>query len=248
MESHACAPGALRLRFLIKMIRRYRYLDLLAIEFVVVLMISNLVGPKICQIRWLRPSAAEFLFPLTYICLYVATCSRRSTGTGRRAALSGLVSLPWPCSGPWADGRDAPAHPGVARPGGFCHGLRPGAPVRVGPAWSPVGRASLPAAIRWPSLNCSPADAGCETRTVGSTVTGQAVDTAVVVAVAFAGTQPILMILRMIFSSTWPRWPWKWWPLPSLTGWWAGSRRPRASISSIALPISARFALSRESA
>jgi queuosine precursor transporter len=39
------------------------------------------------------------------------------------------------------------------------------------------------------------------TRTVGSTVTGQAVDTAVVVAVAFGGTQPISMILRMVLSS-----------------------------------------------
>jgi uncharacterized PurR-regulated membrane protein YhhQ (DUF165 family) len=35
----------------------------------------------------------------------------------------------------------------------------------------------------------------------GSTVTGQAVDTAVVVIVAFAGTQSILMILQMILSS-----------------------------------------------
>jgi hypothetical protein len=39
------------------------------------------------------------------------------------------------------------------------------------------------------------------TRTVGSTVTGQAVDTAVVVVVAFGGTQPMSFILRMILSS-----------------------------------------------
>ena len=48
--------------------RRFRYLDLLTIGFVVVLLISNLVGPKICRLGPLRPSAAEFLFPLTYIC------------------------------------------------------------------------------------------------------------------------------------------------------------------------------------
>ena len=36
---------------------------------------------------------------------------------------------------------------------------------------------------------------------LGSTVTGQAVDTAVVVTVAFAGTQPVPMILRMVLSS-----------------------------------------------
>jgi uncharacterized integral membrane protein (TIGR00697 family) len=39
------------------------------------------------------------------------------------------------------------------------------------------------------------------TRTVGSTITGQAVDTVVVVVIAFAGTQPVPMILRMVLSS-----------------------------------------------
>ena len=39
------------------------------------------------------------------------------------------------------------------------------------------------------------------TRTVGSTVTGQAVDTAVIIVVAFAGAQPPRMLLRMVLSS-----------------------------------------------
>ena len=39
------------------------------------------------------------------------------------------------------------------------------------------------------------------TRTVGSTVTGQAVDTAVVILLAFAGTQPPAMLVRMVLSS-----------------------------------------------
>ena len=39
------------------------------------------------------------------------------------------------------------------------------------------------------------------TRTVGSTVTGQAVDTAVIILVAFAGSQPPAMLLRMVISS-----------------------------------------------
>ena len=43
----------------IKVSRRYRYLDVLTLGVVVVLMVSNLVGPKICQIGWLRPRAAE---------------------------------------------------------------------------------------------------------------------------------------------------------------------------------------------
>jgi uncharacterized integral membrane protein (TIGR00697 family) len=39
------------------------------------------------------------------------------------------------------------------------------------------------------------------TRTVGSTITGQAVDTAVVILIAFGGVQPPLMLLRIILSS-----------------------------------------------
>ena len=57
-------------------------------------MISNLVGPKICQIGWLQASAAEFLFPLTYICLDVFTdvhgygASRDGRGHRRYAGLA----------------------------------------------------------------------------------------------------------------------------------------------------------------
>jgi hypothetical protein len=39
------------------------------------------------------------------------------------------------------------------------------------------------------------------TRTVGSTVTGQAVDTAVIILIAFAGSQPPQMLVRMVVSS-----------------------------------------------
>jgi uncharacterized integral membrane protein (TIGR00697 family) len=39
------------------------------------------------------------------------------------------------------------------------------------------------------------------TRTVGSTITGQAVDTAVIVVIAFAGSQEPRMLVRMVLSS-----------------------------------------------
>ena len=71
--------------------RRYRYLDLLTIGFVVVLLISNLVGPKICQIGPLRPSAAEF----SRLPIFVATFLRRCTDTARRGGRSGWDFLRW---------------------------------------------------------------------------------------------------------------------------------------------------------
>lgn len=46
---------------------RFRYYDLCLSFFVVVLLISNLVAPKICQIGPFTLSGAQLLFPLTYI-------------------------------------------------------------------------------------------------------------------------------------------------------------------------------------
>jgi len=179
-------------------LRRYRYLDLLTIGFVVVLMISNLVGPKICQIGWLRPSAAEFLFPFTYICgdvfteVYGYGASRRAIWLGFFAmgllAAMGQMAVALPPAPEWR-GQEAYA---------TVFGLVPRFAVASLVAyWAgeftnsyTLAKLKLLTGGRW-----------LWTRTVGSTVTGQAVDTAVVVAVAFAGTQPIAMILRMILSS-----------------------------------------------
>lgn len=180
------------------MTRRYRYLDLLTLGFVVVLMISNLVGPKICQLGWLRPSAAEFLFPLTYICgdvfteVYGYGASRRAIWLGFFSmgllAAMGQLAVTLPPAPEW-HGQEAYA---------TVFGLVPRFAVASLVAyWAgeftnsyTLAKLKLLTGGRW-----------LWTRTVGSTVTGQAVDTAVVVAVAFGGTQPISMILRMVLSS-----------------------------------------------
>ena len=181
-----------------RVLRRYRYLDLLTIAFVVVLMISNLVGPKICRIGWLRPSAAEFLFPFTYICgdvfteVYGYGASRRAIWLGFFAmgllAATGQMAVWLPPAPEWR-GQEAYA---------TVFGLVPRfALASLLAYWAgeftnsyTLAKLKLLTGGRW-----------LWTRTVGSTITGQAIDTAVVVAVAFAGTQPILMILRMILSS-----------------------------------------------
>ena len=178
--------------------RRYRYLDLLTLGFVVVLMISNLVGPKICQIGWLRPSAAEFLFPLTYICgdvfteVYGYGASRRAIWLGFFAmallAAMGQMAVALPPAPEWR-GQEAYA---------TVFGLVPRFAVASLVAyWAgeftnsyTLAKLKLFTGGRW-----------LWTRTVGSTITGQAVDTAVVVTVAFAGTQTVPMILRMVLSS-----------------------------------------------
>ena len=180
------------------MTRRYRYLDLLTLTFVVVLIISNLIGPKICRIGWLRPSAAEFLFPITYICgdvfteVYGYGASRRAIWLGFFAmgllALMGQLAVALPPAPEW-HGQDAFA---------TVFGLVPRfAVASVVAYWAgeftnsyTLAKLKLLTDGRW-----------LWTRTVGSTITGQAVDTFVVVAIAFGGTQPVAMILRMILSS-----------------------------------------------
>ena len=47
--------------------RVFKYYDLLASIFIVVLVISNLLGQKICAFGPFRVSGAQLLFPITYI-------------------------------------------------------------------------------------------------------------------------------------------------------------------------------------
>ena len=177
---------------------RYRYLDLLTIGFVVVLLISNLVGPKICQIGPLRPSAAEFLFPLSYICCDVFTevygyrASRRAIWLGF-FAMALLIAM----------GRIAVNLP----PAPEWHGQEAFASV-----FNVVPRFALASLMAYwageftnsytlAKLKLLTGGRWLWTRTVGSTLTGQAVDTTVLIVVAFGGTQAPGMLVRMVLSA-----------------------------------------------
>ena len=178
--------------------QRFRYLDLLTVGFVAVLLISNLVGPKICQLGPLRPSAAEFLFPLTYICGDVFT-EVYGYGASRRAIWLGFFAMAL-----------------LAAMGQFAVALPPAPEWRGQDAFATVfgfvprfGAASLVAywageftnSYTLAKLKLVTRGRWLWTRTVGSTVTGQAVDTAVIILVAFAGTQRPGMLLRMVISA-----------------------------------------------
>jgi uncharacterized integral membrane protein (TIGR00697 family) len=180
------------------MIRRYRYLDLLTIGFVVVLVISILVGPKICRIGPLRPSAAEFLFPLTYICGDVFT-EVYAYGSSWRAIWLGFFAMALLI----AMGRVAVSLP----PAPEWHGQEAFASV-----FSIVPRFALASLVAYLAgefansytlarLKLLTGGRWLWTRTVGSTLTGQAVDTAVLVVIAFAGTRGPGMLVRMIGSA-----------------------------------------------
>jgi hypothetical protein len=164
--------------------RRFRYLDLLTIGFVVVLLISNLIGQKICQIGPLKVSGAELLFPITYICGDVFT-EVYGYGASRRAIWIGFFAVAL-LSVMGAIAVALPAAPGWPNQQAFAtvFGLVPRFAVASLVAyWAgeftnsfTLAKMKLLTRGRW-----------LWTRTIGSTVTGQAVDTALVIVIAFAG-------------------------------------------------------------
>lgn len=166
-------------------------------------MISNLTGAKICVIPWaplgwLRISAAEFFFPLTYICgdvfteVYGYGASRRAIWLGFFSmgllAVLGELAVVLPPAPNWGD-QQAYA---------IVFGIVPRFAVASLIAyWAgeftnsyTLAKMKLWTGGRW-----------LWTRTVGSTLTGQAVDTAVIILIAFAGRQSWPMMGRMIVSS-----------------------------------------------
>jgi queuosine precursor transporter len=164
--------------------RRFRYLDLLTIGFVVVLLISNLVGQKICQIGPVRVSGAEFLFPVTYICGDVFT-EVYGYGASRRAIWIGFFAMAL-LSAMGALAVALPPAPGWPNQQAFAtiFGLVPRfAAASLIAYWAgeftnsfTLAKMKLLTGGRW-----------LWTRTIGSTVTGQAVDTTLVVLIAFSG-------------------------------------------------------------
>ncbi len=177
--------------------RKFKYLDTLTLAFVVVLLISNLVGPKICQIGPLQVSGAQLLFPVTYIfgdvCteVYGYSASRRAIWLGFFAmallSIMGAIAVALPAAPAY---KDQQAFATVFR-------LVPRFAIASLVAyWAgeftnsyTLAKMKILTRGRW-----------LWSRTVGSTLTGQAVDTALVIMIAFWGT-PARTIVSIIVSS-----------------------------------------------
>src|SRR6201999_2236392 len=177
--------------------RKFHYLDTLTIVFVVVLVISNLVGPKMCQVGPFKLCGAELLFPITYIFgdvfteVYGYAASRRAIWMGFLAmgllSVFGEIAVALP---PAPDWHNQQAFATV-------FGLVPRFAIASLVAyWAgeftnsyTLAKLKLLTRGRW-----------LWTRTIGSTVTGQAVDTATVIVIAFWGT-PWRTIGSVIFWS-----------------------------------------------
>src|SRR6516165_4978708 len=90
---------------------RFKYLEGMTVMFVAILMISNLVGQKICAFGPVRVSGAQVLFPLTYIFgdifteVYGYAASRRAIWYGFFAsallAVIGMIAVALPPAPGW---------------------------------------------------------------------------------------------------------------------------------------------------
>src|ERR1700736_7007737 len=178
----------------------FRLYDLLVHIFVVILLISNLVGQKICVIPFIpsaRVSGAQLLFPLTYIYADIFT-EVYGYGASRRAIWIALfanilmtivgVFVTW-----------FPAAPEFTNQKAF------EAVFYVVPRFVLASLVAFWAGEFTNSYTLAKMKLWTNgkwlwTRTVGSTITGQFVDTTAVIFVAFVGRAPWGTMLNLIIS------------------------------------------------
>src|ERR1700739_4939285 len=173
-------------------LRTYRHFDLLLAIFIVVLLISNLVGQKLCSIGPFVLSGAQLLFPITYIFgdvfteVYGYAASRRAIWLGFLAngllAVMGLITVWLPPAPGWPN-QEAFATVFYQIPrlivasliAFWCGEFANSFVMAKMKLWT-GGR------MLW-------------TRTVGSTVVGQLVDTVLLYAIAFTGNAPLMTLV-----------------------------------------------------
>ncbi len=176
---------------------KYKYYDMLVSAFVAVLMVSNIVAPKFIAIGWLRFSGAQLLFPITYIFgdvfteVYGYSASRRAIwngffGCALLAAIS-MIVVALPPSPDW------PHQQAYATVLGFVPRIIVSSLIAY---WfGEFANSFVMARMKlWTNGK------HLWTRTVGSTVVGQGVDTILVMVLAFGGIMSNTDIFRAIVS------------------------------------------------
>jgi queuosine precursor transporter len=178
-------------------LRSFQYFDILLSVFIVVLLISNLVGQKICAIGPFRISGAQLLFPITYIFgdifteVYGYGASRRAIWLGFFAsalmAVMGLITVALPPAPDW------PNQQAFATVFTFVPRLVVASLIAY---WAGEFANSYTMA----KMKILTEGRHLWSRTIGSTVVGQAVDSVLIMFIAFGGTLPVRDILNLIVS------------------------------------------------
>ncbi len=180
-----------------KKLKDFRYYELLVVIFVVVLLVSNLVGQKICAFGPFRVSGAQLLFPITYIFgdvfteVYGYAASRRAIWLAFFAsallAIMGLITVALP---PAPDWRNQAAFATV-----FYQ-----VPRMIVASLAAFWCGEFANSFVMAKMKILTSGRMLWSRTIGSTVVGQGVDTIVVMVLAFAGTVSMATIAKVIVS------------------------------------------------
>jgi uncharacterized integral membrane protein (TIGR00697 family) len=186
-------------------VRTFKYLDALTTIFVVILLVSNLVAQKVCLIgpfvagRWsigpFAVSGAVLLFPITYIFgdifteVYGFAASRRAIwlgffGTGL-LYIMGAIVIALPSAPGW---HNQQAFTTVF---GFIPRILAASLIAF---WAGEFANSYTMA----RLKLVTNGRKLWTRTIGSTIVGQAVDTVLVIVLTFGGIYPFRTLLNII--------------------------------------------------
>lgn len=176
--------------------RPYRYLDFLILAFVVVLLISNLIAAKITPIGPFEVSAAQLLFPITYIFgdifteVYGYAASRRAIWRGFFAsvlmAAMGLFAIWLPPAPEWKNQAAFETVFGVV-------------PRIVAGSLLAFWFGEFANSYTMAKLKLLTRGRWLWTRTVASTVVGQGIDTVIVISFIFYD-QPLGRIVKLIIS------------------------------------------------
>jgi len=179
-------------------IRRYKYLDVLTTAFVVILLVSNLIAQKVCQIGPFAISGAILLFPITYIFgdifteIYGFAASRRAIWLGFFGTIllyfMGAIIIALPAAPGWHN------QEAFSIVFGFIPRILAASLVAF---WAGEFANSYTMA----RLKLLTDGRKLWTRTIGSTVVGQAVDTTLVIILTFVGTIPLRTLGNMIVTA-----------------------------------------------
>jgi uncharacterized integral membrane protein (TIGR00697 family) len=183
-------------------VRRFKYLDLLTTMFVVVLLVSNLVAQKVCAFgpvhgHFFYASGALLLFPITYIFgdvfteVYGFSASRRAIwlgffGTTLLYAISATVIA-------------LPGAPGWQNQQAFTvvFGFLP---RMLAASLIAYWAGEFANSYTMARLKLLTDGKKLWTRTVGSTVVGQAVDTTLVIVLTFAGKYSTPTLVKIVWQ------------------------------------------------
>ena len=178
-------------------LRRYRYYDLLVHFFVVILLISNLIAPKITQIGPLTLSGAQLLFPITYIFgdvfteVYGYAGSRRAIWVGFFAsgllAVMGLAVVHLPAAPTWTDQE-------------VFEKVFNFVPRLVIASLLAYWAGEFANSFVMAKMKLLTGGRHLWMRTIGSTVVGQAVDTVIVIMLIFWPEQPFPTLIALMVS------------------------------------------------